>query len=112
MEHQDWEPIKVGSLTKKKAVAKPAHSAGTKALHAVEEDDHPKLPTKSLSAESRAEIIKLRTSMEPKKTQAELNTACSFPANTIRDIEAGRLCPTPKQLEVLNRVLHTTLKYA
>ena len=112
MEHQDWEPIKVGSSMTKKPVAKPARPAGTKALHAVEDDDHSVLPTKSLSPASRAEIVRLRTSMEPKKTQAELNTACSFPANTIRDIEAGRLCPTPKQLEVLNRVLRTTLKYA
>lgn len=112
MEHQDWEPIKVGTKTKKLAPSFAARPAGSKALHAMEDDDLPKLPTKSLSATSRAEIIKLRTTMEPKKTQAELNTACAFPANTIRDIEAGRLCPTPKQLEVLNRVLKTALKYA
>lgn len=112
MEFQDWSEQKVGKSLTKKAVSKAAKPAGTKALHAMEDDDHPVLPTKSLSPASRAEIVRLRTSMEPKKTQAELNTACSFPANTIRDIEAGRLCPTPKQLEVLNRVLHTTLKYA
>ena len=112
MEHQDWDPIRVGTTLKKKPAPRPAHSAGTKALHAVEDDEHPKLPTKSLSAASRAEIIRLRNTAEPKKTQAELNTLCAFPVNTINKIESGHLCPTPKQLEVLNRVLRTTLKYA
>ena len=111
MDGQDWEPITVGVRAKKSA-HKPAHAAGTKALHAVEDDDLPKLPTKSLSAASRTEIVRLRTTMEPKLSQAELNTRCAFPVNTIQKIEAGHLCPTPKQLDVLNRVLKTTLKYA
>ena len=112
MDCQDWEPVKVGTKTKKSAPSIVARPAGTKALHAIEDEDLPKLPTRSLSAASRAEIVRLRTTSEPKKTQAELNTACAFPPNTIQKIEAGHLCPTPKQLEVLNRVLKTSLKYA
>jgi ribosome-binding protein aMBF1 (putative translation factor) len=111
MDCQDWETIKIRSISKKTAPSRPAHAAGTKALRAVEDDDAPPKAPRSLSAASRAEIVRLRTAMEPKKTQAELNTACSFPPHTIRDIEAGRLTPTPTQLNVLNRVLKTNLKY-
>ena len=37
--------------------------------------------------------------------------ACGFPVNTVREIEAGRLCPTPQMLDVLNKVLKAKLKY-
>lgn len=110
MDCQNWETVTVGRSGKKPA-PKPVRPAGTKALHAVEDEEIP-TPKKALSSESRAEMIRLRTSQTPPMTQADLNRACSFPINTIRDIEAGRLCPTPTQLNVLNRVLRTTLKYA
>jgi hypothetical protein len=111
MDCQDWEPIKVGSKTRRAPVARPAHVAGTKAMAAADDGDAPPKAPRSLSTASRAEIIRIRTTSDPKKTQAQLNTACSFPSNTIRDIEAGRLTPTPTQLNVLNRVLRTNLKY-
>ena len=112
MDCQDWEPVKVGSKTRPALTHRPAHTAGAKALRALEDDgDAPPKAPRSLTAASRAEIVRIRTSMEPKKTQAELNTACAFPPHTIRDIEAGRLTPTPTQLNVLNRVLRTNLKY-
>ncbi len=110
MDCQDWETVTVGKARKAPARA-PAHSAGAKALRALEDDDAPVKTARSLSAASRAEIVRIRTSSEPPRTQAQLNTACSFPPNTIRDIEAGRITPTPTQLNVLNRVLRTTLKY-
>ena len=81
-------------------------------MRAADDRDAPPKPPRSLSAASRAEIVRIRTTGIPKRTQAELNTACSFPPNTIRDIEAGIITPTPVQLNVLNRVLRTTLKYA
>lgn len=109
MDCQDWEAVTV--RRRSAAAHHPSAAAGTRALRTVESEEY-KLPTKSLSAESRAEIVRLRTSRVPKLTQAELNTLCSFPPNTIRDIESGRVCPSPTQLNVLNRVLRTTLKYA
>ena len=109
MDCQDWDTVKIGTHARRPVVSRPAKPAGTKALIALE--DETPVPTKSLSAESRATIVRLRTDREPPMTQAGLNTACSFPANTIRDIESGRLCPTPTQLNVLNRVLRTALKY-
>jgi hypothetical protein len=111
MDCQDWETIKVGIRARPAPAHRPAHTAGTKALRAAESDDAPPPAPRSLSAASRAEIVRLRTTMTPKKSQAELNTACSFPPHTIRDIEAGRLTPTPTQLNVLNRVLRVNLKY-
>jgi hypothetical protein len=111
MDCQDWETIKVGSKTRAAPVARPAHTAGTKAMRAADDGDAPPKAPRSLTAASRAEIVRIRTTTEPKKTQAELNTACAFPPHTIRDIEAGRLTPTPTQLNVLNRVLRTNLKY-
>jgi ribosome-binding protein aMBF1 (putative translation factor) len=55
-------------------------------------------------------MMQLRAAM--KKTQVELNQLCSFPVNTIRDIEAGRLTPNPGQLIRLNAVLKTKLTLA
>jgi len=43
--------------------------------------------------------------------QVQLNQQCGFPVNTIREIEAGRLTPNTQQLNTLNRVLKTGLKY-
>lgn len=111
MDCQDWETVKVGSKTRPAPTHRPAHTAGTKAMRAADDGDAPPKPPRSLSSVSRAEIIRIRTTMEPKKTQADLNTACSFPPNLIRDIEAGRVTPTPMQLNVLNRVLRAALKY-
>ncbi len=110
MDCQDWDSVKIGTHARRPVAPRPARPAGTKALHALEEETP--APTKSLSAESRATIIRLRTTREPPWTQNDLNIACSFPSHTIRDIESGKLCPTPTQLNVLNRVLRATLKYA
>ena len=114
MDCQDWETVKVvrrggarngGTATQKK----PLITAGAALTRQLENEDIPK-PTRSLSSESRAEIVRLRTAAG--QTQVQLNTACAFPVNTIKDIECGRLCPTRAQLNVLNRVLRASLKYA
>lgn len=64
---------------------------------------------KRLTSESRQKIIAFRTSKG--WTQQQLNQECLFPVNTIREIEAGRLCPNTSQLNTLNRILKTGLKY-
>jgi ribosome-binding protein aMBF1 (putative translation factor) len=83
-------------------------TAGAAVLRRLDTEDLP-LPTKSLSGASRHAIVAARVARE--WTQAQLNTQCSFPSNTMRDIESGKLCPTPTQLGVLNRVLKLALKY-
>jgi len=114
MDCQDWNEYKVGVKARGgSGTAEKRHAVApsVKAVRALEaEDGAPVLPTKSLGAEGRILIVSKR--VELKKTQAELNALCSFPAHTIRDIESGKLCPTPMQLNVLNRMLRITLMYA
>lgn len=113
MDCQNWETVTIKRKGPRRATGmpgtKPPVSAGAALARRLEDDDAPKI-TKSLSSESRAEIVQRRVLAG--KTQAQLNTECAFPVNTIRDIESGKLCPTPAQLNVLNRVLHAALKYS
>jgi ribosome-binding protein aMBF1 (putative translation factor) len=112
MDCQDWTPTTITS-TKATAAAKTAASANRKiapeVAHArkIEHADGP-VKSKQLTPESRQEIVNTRAAM--KKSQVELNQLCSFPVNTIREIEAGRLAPSIGQLNTLNRVLKTGLK--
>jgi hypothetical protein len=64
---------------------------------------------KALTTESRQELVQKRVALG--KNQVQLNQDCRFPVNTIRDIECGRYCPNPGQLNTLNRVLKSALKY-
>lgn len=63
---------------------------------------------KQLSSESRQAMMAARAAN--KLTQVELNQRCAFPANTIRDMEAGRLTPNQKQISILQRILKVQLK--
>lgn len=115
MDGQDWTPVIVRNTSKKPvggagSVGSTAKqmTPGAAVMRRLEEDDIPK-PTKHLSSESRTEMIRARTAKS--LTQAQVNTACAFPPNTIRDIENGKLCPTPVQKNALNRVLGIVLKY-
>ena len=113
MDGQDWTPVVVKNTKKPAHNGGPIHPPVTAAVAAARrldgDDTHPK-PTKSLSSESRQAILQGRVAN--KWNQTQLNTQCSFPQNTIRDIENGKLCPTPQQLNVLSRVLKVVLKYA
>ena len=113
MDGQDWATVVVRNTKK------PTHTGGPTRPHVtaavalasrLDSDHHHPKPTKSLSSESRQAILQGRVAN--KWNQAQLNTQCSFPQNTIRDIENGKLCPTPQQLNVLSRVLKVVLKYA
>jgi ribosome-binding protein aMBF1 (putative translation factor) len=110
MDGQDWSPVVVNKgKTRSSAASDQKHvSPGLAAQHRIENDEPRK--TKSLSPESRKAILQARVAN--KWNQTQLNTQCSFPQNTIRDIENGKLCPTPQQLNVLSRVLKVILKYA
>ena len=111
---QDWEPVTIrrsgashrqsyAATGATKIVARPFQAA-----HKLEETEVGKL--KDLSAESRMELVQKRVALN--KSQMQLNQDCRFPVNTIREIESGRLCPTPTQINMLNRVLKASLKYA
>ena len=121
MDDQDWEIVTV----KKSSAANAAKAAGTytntitgsrvrvsSTAASMRKLDSADAPTKrkELSPESKQLIIAARSSNS--WTQVDLNKQCGFPANTIREIEAGRICPSPGQLQILSRVLKVSVKYA
>jgi ribosome-binding protein aMBF1 (putative translation factor) len=108
MDCQDWQTVVVrGKAVKKTHATPPPKSAHSALMHKLDHDEPVKI--KKLSNESRQAIIHARVGMSMNQTQ--LNTACSFPINSIRDIESGRVTPSPTQLNVLSRVLKLVLKY-
>jgi ribosome-binding protein aMBF1 (putative translation factor) len=116
MDGQDWNPVIVRSTAKKPGAAGGAGGASrggiTEAaarIRRLETEDFPS-PTKHLSPESRTEMIRARIAKG--MSQVQLNSACAFPLHTIRDIENGKLCPTPAQMNAIKRVLGVVMKYA
>jgi ribosome-binding protein aMBF1 (putative translation factor) len=83
-------------------------SLPTQSMHKLEEADGP-IKLKTLSMEMRQEITNRRVAKL--WTQADLNKFCSFPQNTIRDIESGRVAPNQQQLNMLNRILKGGIHY-
>lgn len=110
MDCQDWETVtvrnkKTGSSAKPVTVR--TTSSDSNQIRKLLSDDIVKV--KQLSKESRQEIVVQRGLR--KWTQVQLNQACLFPIHTINKIESGQLSPTISQLNTLNRVLKTGLKY-
>lgn len=105
---QDWAPVQVRCSTKSttSTVKRPTYSSQAMHLRKVEESDGP-VQTKTLSHESRQELMKARTAKG--FSQVELTLKCGFPANSVRDIESGRSIPSGAQLSLLNRHLCTKL---
>ncbi len=111
MSDQDWEPIRIhsaGATAAAKSLRTAAPKVAPEVAHARKLADAEIAKPKQLAAESRQEIVAKRAAM--KKSQVELNQLCNFPVNTIREIEAGRVCPSIGQLNTLNRILKTGLK--
>ena len=116
MDCQDWNSVTIHNAAGKPhpspagpagPAAPPKFTSEAGAARKLAEADSP-LKIKTFTPASRQEIVARRAAM--KKSQVELNQLCSFPPNTIREIEAGRLAPTIGQLNTLNRVLKTGLK--
>jgi DNA-binding transcriptional regulator YiaG len=115
MEHQNWEPqvirksaeaIKADALRKgTKQVVERKSDEGIR-LAKLEEKEYGK--PKMLSHESRQELVQRR--LAEKLTQQQLDQRCSFPAHTVRDLEANKRAPTTKELQTLNRVLKCGLR--
>jgi ribosome-binding protein aMBF1 (putative translation factor) len=114
MEHQDWTPtiLRNGKVMQARKAAeqaaKPKLSAEAIRLAKLDNAEDGIKRSKTLSTESRQAMMRLRA--EQKWTQRDLDMRCSFPANTIRELESGRLAPSSSQLNTINRVLKTGLK--
>lgn len=115
MDHQNWEPqvirktaaqLKADAIRtgKKEVVERKSADYGHLAKVEREETGRPKM----LASESRQELVQRR--LAEKLTQQQLDQRCAFPAHTIRDLEANKRAPTPKELQVLNRVLKCGLR--
>jgi ribosome-binding protein aMBF1 (putative translation factor) len=113
MDCQDWTPtvLRNGKVMQARKAAeqasRPKVSAEAIRLAKLANGEDVKR-AKTLSTESRQTMMRLRA--EQKWTQRDLDMRCSFPANTIRDLESGKLAPSSGQLNTINRVLKTGLK--
>jgi ribosome-binding protein aMBF1 (putative translation factor) len=83
--------------------------ASGEAKHLAKLDRSELPPPRRLASECLQAIRQARA--DKKLTQAQLNTALSFPPNTIRDIEANRANPSPGQMTSLQRYLGIRLHY-
>ena len=90
MEHQDWAPV---TLRSGKKVSKPTP--------AIIREKEEKL--KTLTSESRQAIALTRVAK--KWTQKDLDQKGPFPAGSCNAWEAGKICPTGPQINLLQRVL-------
>jgi len=109
MECQDWETVTVRKKTKTAGAKFSGPRVSSDVVQARKLDDADIVKLKQLSKESRQELVSRRSLA--KMTQVQLNQACQFPINTINKIESGQLSPSVSQLNTLNRVLKTGLKY-
>ena len=112
--HQDWDPVIIKKRNDDRKIARAAAQRGAQRAagvhwspeaerqHKLENADGP-LKQKRLAPESKQQIVNQRVANS--WSQADLNMKCSFPPNTIRDIEAGKIVPNGQMLNVLNRVL-------
>ncbi len=111
MDNQDWTPLTIQSAqaqAQAKAKARQGTKVAPEVAHARKLETSELVKLKQLAPESRQEMVAKRVEM--KLTQAELNQRCNFPVHSIRDFEAGRVCPSIGQLNTLNRILKTGLK--
>jgi len=103
---QDWTTV---TLKKKIRPSVPPIkiSPATSALRKLEDPDIYIKP-KVLSHDSKQLIVAYR--IEHKLSQCDLDNRCSFPKNTIQQIEASKRPPSNSELQMLNRLLKTPLK--
>lgn len=115
MEHQNWEPqvirksaeaIRADALRKGEKKTVERRSDMAQHLAKVEREEYVK--SKMLSSESRQELVQRR--LAEKLTQQQLDQRCSFPAHTIRDLEANKRSPSSKELQTLNCILKCGLR--
>ncbi len=119
MDGQDWTPVIVGKKSYASALSsskvastkvaptlvKSSHQA--QHLAKVEAAEAP-VKMKTLAPEARQKIVAYRALKEI--TQKQLDQACCFPANTMRELESGRMTPSTGQLNTLNRFVGGGLK--
>jgi ribosome-binding protein aMBF1 (putative translation factor) len=107
---QDWEPVTIRTknptVGAKQRVTVERRSSEAARLAKIEREETVK--PKTLTAESRKELIAARLAL--KKSQSDMDAQCALPKNTFREIEAGRLTPMGPMLNRINRELKISLR--
>ena len=110
MDHQNWEPVIVRSATAVTNAAKknlgPKLSDAAQAARKLENTEISKL--KMLTSKSRSEMAQARVAKG--LTQKQLDQRGQFPAHSCNSWEAGKVCPSGPQLNVLHRILGIKLE--
>lgn len=128
MNHQDWEPvilrrektkeekIKSGDVTAvRRQQPSNNHNASVskKLANDFDPENMQKLVTSNHELGKAIQVARTnvasRADPDRAMTQSELDQACSFPKNTVRDYENGSAKIVPEQLNTLNRVLGVVL---
>ncbi len=110
--HQDWNTVTLrgGRLNATAPKAIQARPTGlSEAAHArkLDESDMPIKP-KYITSESKQELIRARLAQS--LTQDKADARCALPKHTFRDLEAGKLTPSPAILRAISRELGVNLK--
>jgi DNA-binding XRE family transcriptional regulator len=64
---------------------------------------------KTFDSTCRTNMMQARAAQ--KLTQDQLNNLAQLPKYTVRDVEVGKLCPSPGQMNTLSRILRIPLHY-
>lgn len=110
MEHQNWEPVIVRSAAAVSLASKknsgPTLSEAAQSARKLENSDVGKL--KMLTGKSRSEMAQARVAKG--MTQKQLDQRGQFPANSCNSWEAGKVCPSGPQINILHRLLGIKLE--
>ena len=100
-DHQDWTTVTLRNPKRalENAQKRIVPVAVGGAPRRIVEDDLPK--PRFLTREARQALMTARAAN--KLSQRDTDARCAFPANTIRDLEAGTLAPTQHHLRSLQR---------
>jgi len=110
MEHQNWEPVTLRSKATIIAAAKkqsgPNVSEAAQAARKIEATEIGKV--KMLTGKSRSEMAQARVAKG--MAQKQLDQRGQFPANSCNSWEAGKVCPSGPQINILHRLLGIKLE--
>jgi len=109
MDHQDWATVTLRSSTAVLAAKKSSGPKVSDIVHAtrkLEATEQGKL--KILTPKSRSEMAQARVAKG--MTQKQLDQRGQFPANSCNSWEAGKICPSGPQINILHRILGIKLE--
>ena len=112
MDHQDWKPVTIRSASAVTAAKKTVQQSGPKVsegVHTVRKLEATEIgKLKILTGKSRSEMAQARVAKG--MTQKQLDQRGQFPANSCNSWEAGKVCPSGPQINILHRLLGIKLE--